>query len=175
MSNIDRIAYNRAGKLFTAANVAAKSVIAVTTAMTGVILYNPTGSNKLLAIVDAAWAWTTVPGAVHNIGLAIAAPNITVPTTLTAIGSGVLSGDGSGNRGLSVAQAYDAATLAVAPVMQRISFGAAWGTSVGVSPHVLIDYVDGALMVQPGGALAFAAVTTTAIGLGSISWVEIDA
>ena len=173
MSNIDRLAYNRAGQLFTAANVAAKSVIAVTAAMTGVILYNPTGSNKILAIVDAGWAWTTVPGAVHNIGMSIMAPNITVPTSLTAIGSGVLSANGSGNATNAVARAYDAATLAAAPVMHRISFGAAWGTSVGVSPHALIDYIDGALMVQPGGALAFAAVTTTAIGLGSVSWIEI--
>lgn len=173
--SIDRLAYNRAGKLFTAANVSAKSVIAVAAAMTGVILYNPSGSNKVLAIVDAGWAWTTVPAAVHNIGLAIMAPNVTVPTSLTAIGSGVLSGQGHGNAAGSVARAYDAATLAVAPVMHRISFGAAWGTSVGVSPHALIDYVDGALMVQPGGALAFAAVTTTAIGLGSVSWIEVDA
>lgn len=175
MSNIDRLAYNRKGQLFTAANVAAKSVIAVTAAMTGVILYNPTGSNKVLAILDAAWAWTTAPAAVHNIGLAIMAPNVTVPTSLTAIGSGVLAGDGSGNAGKAVAKAYDAATLPVAPVIQRISFGAAYGSAVGESPHVLIDYVDGALMVQPGGAFAFAAVTTTAVGLGSVSWIEIDA
>lgn len=175
MSNIDRLAYNRAGKLFTAANTANKSVIAVTTAMTGVILYNPTGSGKKLAIVDVGWAWTTAPGAVHNIGLAIAAPNVTVPTSLTPIGSGVLCGDGSGARGHSVAQAYDAATLAAAPVIQRISFGAAYASAAGTSPHVLIDYVDGALMVAEGGALTFAAVTTTAIGLGSISWIEVDA
>mgnify|MGYP001560908649 CR=1 FL=1 len=174
MSNIDRLAYNRAGQLFTAANVSAKSVIAVTTAMTGVILYNPSGSGKVLAIVDAGWAWTTAPAAVHNIGMAIMAPNVTVPTSLTAIGSGVLVANGSGNAGNSVARAYDAATLAVAPVMHRISFGAAYGSGVGESPHALIDYIDGALMVQPGGALTFAAVTTTAVGLGSISWVELD-
>jgi len=173
MSNLDRLAYNRAGQLFTASNVAAKSVIAVTTAMTGVILYNPVGSNKVLAIVDAAWAWTTAPAAVHNIGLAIMAPNITVPTSLTAIGSGVLCGNGSGNASGAVARAYDAATLPVAPVMQRIMFGAAYGSGVGESPAALIDYVDGALMVQPGGAICFAAVTTTAVGLGSISWIEI--
>ena len=173
MANIDRLSYNRAGQLFTASNVAAKSVVAVSTTATGVILYNPVGSNKVLAIVDAGWAWTTFPGGVHNIGMAIMAPNVTTPTGLTAIGSGVLSGSGSGNAAGSVARAYDAATLPAAPVMQRISFGAAWGSSVGVSPHCLIDYIDGALMVQPGGALAFAAVTTTAIGLGSISWIEI--
>lgn len=173
MSNIDRLAYNRAGQLFTAANVASKNVVAVSTTATGVILYNPVGSNKILAILDWAWAWVTVPGAVHNIGLAIMAPSITAPTGLTAIGSGILSGNGSGNAGNSVARAYDAATLPLAPVMQRLGFGAAWGTSVGVSPHALIDYVDGALLVQPGGACVFAAVTTTAAGLGSICWIEV--
>ena len=173
MANIDRLAYNRAGQLFTAANVAAKSVVAVSTTATGVILYNPVGSNKTLYVVDAGWAWTTVPGAVHQICMAIMAPNITAPTGLTAIGSGILAGNGSGNAGNSVARAYDAATLPAAPVIQRISFGAAWGSSVGVSPSALVDYIDGALAVQPGGALAFAAVTTTAIGLGSVSWIEI--
>lgn len=172
MSNIDRLAYNRAGKLFTAANVSAKSVIAVTTSMTGVILYNPEGNKKTAWIVDAAWAWTTAPAAVHNIGLAIMTPNVTVPTSLTAIGSGVLCANGIGNAGEAKVKAYDAATLAVAPVMHRIMFGAAYGSGVGESPHVLIDYVDGALGIQPGGALCFAAVTTTAVGLGSISWIE---
>jgi hypothetical protein len=101
--------------------------------------------------------------------------NITVPTSLTAIGSGVLVANGAGNAGNAVARAYDAATLAAAPVMHRICFGAAYGSGVGESPHALIDYVDGALAVQPGGALAFAAVTTTAVGLGSVSWIELDA
>ena len=175
MSNIDRLAYNRAGQLFTAANVAAKSVVAVSTTATGVILYNPVGSNKVLAIVDVGWAWTTAPAAVHQICMAIMAPNITAPTGLTAIGSGVLSGNGSGNGGNAAARAYDAATLPAAPVIQRISFGAAYGSGVGESPSALIDYIDGALMVQPGGALAFAAVTTTAVGLGSVSWIELAA
>ncbi len=173
MSNIDRLAYNRNGQLFTAANVAAKSVVAVSTTATGVILYNPVGSGKVLYVVDAGWAWTTAPAAVHNLGLAIMAPNITAPTGLTAIGSGVLSGSGSGNAGGAVARAYDAATLPVAPVMQRISFGAAYASAAGNSPYMCIDYVDGALAVQAGGAVVFAAVTTTAVGLGSISWVEI--
>jgi len=172
MSNIDRLAYNKAGQLFSASNVAAKVVSAVGTSMTGVILYNPTGSGKTLYIVDVGWAWTTAPGAVHNIGLAVMAPNPTVPTSLTAIGSGVLSGQGTGNRGNSVAQAYDAATVAAAPVIQRICFGASYGSGVGESPHCLIDYVDGALAVSPGGVICFARVTTDATGVGSISWIE---
>lgn len=173
MSNLDRLAYNRAGQLFMAANVAAKSVVAVSTTATGVILYNPVGSNRTLYIVDAGFAWTTAPAAVHNLGWAIMTPNITTPSGLTAIGSGVVSGQGTGNRGNSVAQAYDAATLPAAPVMQRIAGGAVYGSGVGESPYSIIDYIDGALAVPAGGAFVFAAVTTTMVGLGSVSWIEI--
>lgn len=173
MSNVDRIAYNRAGQLFCAANVASKNVVAVSTTATGVIIYNPVGSNKNLFILDAAFAWVTAPAAVHNLGWAIMAPNITAPTGLTAIGSGVQSGMGFGNSGSSVALAYDAATLPAAPVMRRIAGGAVYGSGVGESPYSIIDYIDGALAVPPGGAFVMAAVTTTLAGLGSVSWVEI--
>lgn len=173
MSNLDRLAYNRNGQLFCAANVASKNVVAVSTTATGVILYNPVGSNRVLYIVDGSFAWVTAPAAVHNIGWAIMAPSITTPTSLTAIGSGVQSCQGTGNSGNSVALAYDAATLPVAPVMRRIFGGAVYGSGVGESPYSIIDYVDGALAVQPGGAAVFAAVTTTLAGLGSMTWIEI--
>ena len=173
MSNLDIASYNRQGKVFVAANTSAKSVIAVTTAMTGVILHNPTGSNKKLIIADAAWVWTTVPGAVHNLALALASPNATAPATLTAIGSGVLNADGSGASTIAVARAYDAATLPVAPVAVRWFGGAAWGSSVAVSPFSIVDHVDGALILVPGATLTFAAVTTTAVGMGSVTWIEV--
>ena len=169
MSNLDLASYNRQGKLFVAANVSAKSVIAVTTAMTGVILYNPLGSGKKLLIGDVGFAYTTAPAALHNIGLALMNTNVTVPTTLTAIGSGVLSADGGGNVG--VAKAYDAATLPVAPVAVRW-FGGVLATGA-VGAYQLNAQIDGTLIVVPGAALTFTVVTTTAIGLGSISWIEV--
>lgn len=175
MSNFDRASYNRQGKLFVAANVSAKSVIAVTTAMTGVIIANPPGSGRKALIADAGWAWTTVPGAVHNIGFALAAPHPTALASLTAIGSGVLRADGSGNAGDAVCRVYDAATLPVAPVIVRWMFGAAWGSGVGVSPHNLVDRIDGAIIIGEGVVGCFAVVTTTAVGLGSICWAEVDA
>lgn len=174
MSNIDRLAYARDGRLFYAANTSAKSVIAVAAAMTGVIVHNPQGSNKNLAIVEAGFAWTTVPGAVHNLGIGIVAPELAAPTSLTAIGSGVQSADGSGTRGKSSAFAYDAATFAVAPVARRWFGGAAWGTSVGVSPYRMVDEVDGGLLVPPGASACLIVVTTTAVGLGFMSWIEVD-
>lgn len=173
MATIDIASLNRQGQVFCAANVAAKSVIAVTTSMTGVILYNPLGSGKKLILLQAGWVWTIVPAAVHNIGIALAAPNVTVPASLTAIGSGVLAADGSGNAGASVARAYDAATLPVAPTIVRWSFGAAYGSSVGINPAVQVDYIEGSLILVPGAVATFAAVTTTAVGMGSLSWAEV--
>lgn len=174
MSNIDRLAYNRAGQLFCASNVSAKNVVAVSTTATGVILYNPIGSNVNLWIVDGSFAWTTAAAAVHNIGWAVMAPNqITPPSSVTNIGSGVQCANGSGNAGGAVGQAYDAATLGTAPVMRRIFGGSEYATGAGNSPFSIIDYVDGALGVQPGGAIVFAAVTTTMVGLGSLSWIEL--
>lgn len=174
MSNLDRLAYNKAGMMFCAANVSAKSVIAVTTSMTGVILYNPVGSNKNLFIVDYSFVWTTAPAAVHQIGLAVMAPNITAPGTLTAIGSGIQTAQGFGHAGGSVAACYDAATLPVAPVARRWAGGAAYAATSNPI-YSIIDNVDGAIMVPPGGAACLTTVTTTAVGMGSISWIELAA
>jgi hypothetical protein len=171
MSNFDYASYNRKGQLFTAANVSAKSVIAVTTGMTGVILHNPIGSNKLVVVGDVGFVWTTAPAAVHNIGLAILSPQATQPSSLTAIGSGVLAANGTGNAG--VAKAYDAATLAAAPTIVRWLGGAVYGSGVGESPYSIIDKVDGALVLVPGATMCFAAVTTTAVGMGHVSWAEV--
>ena len=175
MSNLDIASYNRRQQVFTAANVSAKSVIAVTTAMTGVILYNPAGSNKKALLVDCGFVWTTVPGAVHNIGIAIAPPNATAPSSLTAIGSGVLLADGSSNAGNAVCRAYDAATLAVAPVAQKWLGGAAWGSSVGVSPYDAVFQLDGSIILVPGAVACLTVVTTTAVGMGHFTWIEVPA
>lgn len=173
MSNLDRLAYNRAGQLYMATNIAAQTIVAVSTTATGVILYNPVGSNKTLYIVDAGFAWTTAPAAVHNLGWAQMAPNITTPTGLTGVGSGVQSGQGFGSAGNSVAQCYTAATLPAAPVMRRIAGGAVYGSGVGESPYSIIDYIDGAMAVPAGAAWVMAAVTTSLVGLGSVTWIEI--
>lgn len=170
---MDLINYNRLGQVFTAGNVSAKSVIAVTTAMTGLILYNPIGSGKQIFITDAGFAWTTAPAAVHNLGIATAAPNISVPSSLTTAGSPVVVSNASGSAGNSVTQAYDAATLAVAPVARRWAFGAVYGSGVGESPYSAIDHVDGAISAIPGGVICLTVVTTTAVGLGSFTWVEL--
>lgn len=170
---MDLINYNRLGQVFTAANVSAKSVIAVTTAMTGLILYNPVGSGKQVIITDASFLWTTAPAAVHNLGIATAPPNLTAPTSVTAAGSPAVVSNGSGNAGNSVTIAYDAATLPVAPVARRWFGGAVYGSGVGESPYSILDHVDGAISLIPGAVACLTVVTTTAVGLASFTWVEL--
>lgn len=166
--------YNRLGMVYTAANISAKSVIAVTTSMTGVILYNPPGSGKNLLIANMGWVWTTTPAAVHNLGFATAAPNLTAPATVTAIGSGVKLANGSGNAGNSVTLAYDAATLPIAPVACKWWGGAAFsGTAATTGPFQIVDQTDGGIMLVPGAVGCFCAVTTTMVGMGSVTWIEV--
>ena len=173
MSNLDVASYNRQGKVFVASNVSAKSVVAVATVMTGLILYNPASSNKKAILVDAGFAWTTVPIAVNNIGIALAKPNPTVPINLTVAGGAATSADGLGNAGAVIA--YDAATLAVAPVALRWFGGAAWASAASVSPYNILDHVDGSIVLAPGVVACLTVVTTTAVGLGSFTWIEVPA
>ena len=172
MSNIDRLAYNRAGQVFSAANVATKNVIAVNNAMTGLILYNPVGSNKTLFVLDYSFAWVTVPGAVHQIGLGVVAPFGTAATLTTTIAT--YDGRGFGNSGVAVGIASDSVTFAgsLAPIARRWAGGAAY-SATGLSAYSIIDYVDGAIAVQPGGACCLIGLTTTAAGVGAITWAEI--
>lgn len=173
MATLNVADLNRQGKVFTAANVSEKSVIAVTTAMTGLILWNPSGSGRKLIIVDAGFAWTTVPVARQNIGIAVMTANNAVPTSLTAAGSPASSADGAGNVGVGVA--WDAATLPAAPVARRWLGGAAWISGASVGPYFFVDRIDGSLILVPGSAAAFTVVTTTALGMASLTWAEVPA
>lgn len=173
MSNIDRLAYNRAGQLFWAANTASVNIIAPNTTMTGFILYNPMGSGKTAYLIDVGVVWVTVPGAVHNICHSIAPASATVPTTVTAVGSGVISGlTGAAASGQAV-QAYLAATIPTATVRFGWFAGGAYASAVGENPYSIVDRVDGAIAIQPGCIYAVSVVTTTVAGMASASWIEI--
>lgn len=170
---MDLISYNRLGQVFTAANVSAKNVVAVSTTETGLILYNPPGSNKDLLLISAGFVWTTAAAAVHNLGIATAAPNLTAPATVTAAGSPTVVSNSSGNAGSSLTLAYDAATLPVAPVARMWFGGAMYATGAGNSPFQLFCPIDGAIRVVPGGVACLCAVTTTMVGMGSFCWIEL--
>ena len=169
---MDLTSYNRLGMVYTAANVSAKSVVAVSTTETGLIIYNPAGNTKIVALVNVGFVWTTVPGAVHNLGIATAAPNLTAPATVTAAGSPTVVSNGSGNAGNSNVLAYDAATLPVAPVARLWFGGAAYSSEANIGPYSMFFNIDGAITLVPGAVACLCAVTTTAVGMGSFTWIE---
>ena len=174
MSNIDTIGYAKAGKIFTASNVSAKILTVVGTAMTGLVVYNPIGSNKMLSFMTAGFTWGTISPSAQAIGIAIAPVSLIVPSSLT-VGSAVIKSSTGGTAG-SVAQTWDTATLGVACVTQRWFGGSNWITGgAGTFPYVMVDKIDGELGLMPGAAMAFSMIGGTGpTGMASISFVEID-
>ena len=174
MSNIDTIAYGRAGKMFTCTNVSAKIVTVVGTAMTGLVLSNPVGSGKYLAFMRAGYSLTTALASISSIGIAISPVQPTVPATLTVGGAVIRSA--TGGAGTSVADTYDTATLGVACVAARWFAGQDWITGGnGQHPYLFETAIDGELGLLPGASAAFCMIGGTGpTGLGSISYVEVD-
>lgn len=162
---------NRQGKVFVGANVSAKSVIAVTTSMTGLILWNPPSSNKKLILIDTGFVYTTVPAALHNLGVAVMVANQVLPTSLTVAGRSAIAADGSGNIGQGIV--WDAATLPAAPVAVRWFDGTLATGAVG--NYQANDRIDGSLILVPGAAACLTVVTTTAVGMGHFTWAEVQA
>ena len=169
MASLDVMSYNRQGKVFTVSNVAAVSVLAVSTTMTGLVLINPFGSGKKLILVDAGFVWTTAGAAAHQIGVALGW-STTAVTNTTAIT--VLRADGGGTGTNSVAAGSSSATLPTAAVAQ-MWIGGSLGTAV--SPYMVRERIDGSLILIPGAYAHLTTVTTTAVGMGSFTWVEVPA
>jgi hypothetical protein len=174
MSNIDTLAYSKAGRIFTGNGISAKIITVVGTSMTGGTLYNPIGSGRKLIMMHAGWSWTTASPSAQSIGLAIGAYSIIIPTSTGVSTSAVQCTDGSGAAG--VAKFWDAATLPVAPVACRWFAGANWVTGgSGTFPYMVSDNIDGALSLVPGASLSFCMIGGTGpTGLPSMTWIEAD-
>lgn len=174
MSSIDTIGYAKAGRIFTASNVSAKIITVVGTAMTGLILYNPVGSNKLVSLMSAGFTLTTALGSISSIGIAISPATIVVPSSLT-VGSAVVK-SATGGATTSVCQAWDVATLGAACVTQRWFAGLNWITGgAGQAPYQFDTKIDGELGLMPGAAVCFAGIGgTLPTGMGSFSFIETD-
>lgn len=172
MSNIDTIAYARAGQIFTASNVSAKVVTVVGTVMTGLILSNPAGSGKYLAFLSAQFAMTTTPVAEITVCLAVSKAQPVVPASVT-IGGAVIHAANGGPEG-SVADAADTVTLGAACVARRWLAAMSFGTDVASTPYTWNDKIDGELGLMPGASAAFAFIGSAPTGMGSITYIEIN-
>ena len=173
MSNLDTVAYLKAGRVFTASNVSAKIITVVATSTTGLVLNNPIGSNKLLVLMSASFAMTTDLGSLAAISIAMNAVQ-GVATTGT-VGTAI-SKSASGGSAASVAQAWDTATFAVAPVSICWPFGKQWITGGNSSSeYTYYAKIDGDIGVLPGAAICFAGIGgTLPTGMGAFNYIEVD-
>jgi hypothetical protein len=100
--------------------------------------------------------------------------NGAIPTGITNL---AVAADGSGNIGK--VQASASIVLNAAPVARRwflnALYQAASAAGTTVTGAAQLDRVDGSLILVPGASLSFAAVTTTAVGMGSFTWAEVPA
>ncbi len=172
MSSLDIASYNRQGKVFHGANVAAKNHIVVGTSETGIGLTNPWGSGKKVILVEFGFAATSVSTAVTTIGLAMGLPTVLAPTSYTKIA--IQKADCSGPAADSVCTLWDAATFVTAPIAIKWCFGNLWVTGgTGDHPYAMTYYPEGAVVVVPGASIVSVVLGATQAGVGSFTWIEV--
>lgn len=161
----------RLGNMYHACSAGAVTLSTVSTTCTGLALSNPWGSNKLLVIKSVSFAPSTAPAGAAVVGLAIStAPSETATTHTTpmVIHNAIMNGS---NGQVGVGKADAAATLASTPLWLR-PLGSVVAAS-SISPAKYNEDINGEIMIPPGAALSLSYLTTAAVGIASITWVEI--
>jgi len=163
----------RQGKMFHACSAGAVTLSTVSATCTGLALSNPYGSGKNLIIAQIRFQPSTAPGGAAVVGIAVSpavSQTAVTHTTPMVIHNGLLTGS---DVSLGVGRADAAATLPAAPVWLR-PMGSVVAAS-SITPSMYVDSPDGSLIVPPGGNISLSYLTTAAVGIASISWVEVDA
>lgn len=156
------------GAIYTAANQAAQAVtVALATTYTGILLYNPPGSGKLLNLLKIKYALSVAPAAIATIGLLggfSATGGVTAQTTKLAVQSARI-GDTSAGAGI----ALSAATIVTPTWIFQLEDGF---TAAALPNPTLLTDLEGMFSILPGGFLGIGALTAVT-GLGSIAWEEV--
>jgi len=161
------------GQTFVAANPAGQALSVASATATGLILSNPAGSGKAMAILQIDIGLTVGPtgvGAVclfANVNPVAAAVVHTTPLIPRPCALGT--------SGLPAALVDSAATLPVAPVIVRNLMGIHWVTANAVVANMSIhDDVGGSIVVTPGCAVSVQSLTTANTANTSMTWAEVD-
>lgn len=160
------------GNMYHACSAGAVTLSTVSTTCTGLALSNSYGSGKLLVVKQVAFAPSTAPGGAAVVGLAIhtaISSTETTHTTPMVIHNGIPKGNVSST---AVGKADAAATLASTPLWLRPLAAVVAGSSI--TPAKYNEDVDGTIIIPGGGCLSLSYLTTAAVGIASVSWVEID-
>lgn len=167
---IDVFSLAQQGLIWRAANQAAVTLSALSTTATGLILCNPWGSGRYIALILARWTFSTAPAGASVVGIAMSpAPSSTAVTHTTPINQ-IQNGILVGNATTSVAKVDTVATTVGTPL-----FIAPLGGPVAasqISPPFIEAHFDGDLILPPGTSIQLAYLTTAAVGMGSFVWTE---
>lgn len=162
----------RLGNMYNACSAGAVTLSTVSTTCTGLSLSNDWGSGKLLVVYEVNFAPSTAPAGAAVVGIAIHTALSTTATTHTtpmvihnAIAKGNVSSSATG-------KADAASTLASTPLWLRPMASVVAGSSI--TPTKYTDNTRGTIIIAPGGALSLSYLTTAAVGIASITWVEVD-
>ena len=142
---------------------------ALTATAVTMTLYNPQGSGVNASLLHTSLAITSAPvGSASYVYAVSNNPQAAAPATVT-------SAVGWGNALMSTTrgrvQAYTAATLPAAPVIARV-LGSILATGSTATLN-FNDYVDGALVLQPGTCVTIQGLTTASSGIVAMTWEEV--
>ena len=163
----------RLGNMYHACSAGAVTLSTVNTTCTGLALSNSYGSRKLLVVKHVGFAPSTAPAGAAVVGIAIhtaLSPTETTHTTPMVIHNAIAKGDVSGKTAVGKADA--SATLASTPLWLRPM--AAVVAASSISPAKYSEDVNGDIIIAPGGCMSLSYLTTAAVGIASVTWVEID-
>jgi hypothetical protein len=158
------------GNMYHACSAGAVTLSTVSTTCTGLALSNPSGSGKLLVVQSVNFIPSTAPAGASVVGLAIhtaLSETATTHTTPMVVHNAIAKGAAA-----SVGKADAAATLASTPLWLR-PLGSVVAAS-SISPAKYNEVVNGSIIIPPGGCLSLSYLTTAAVGIASITWVEVD-
>lgn len=169
------------GAMFYAVNTAAQALSVASSTYTGLVVQNPVGSGKNLALLELMWATTLTFTGVGAVILGWGGTtNAGVPVALTTGNSSGPTGLASliGSNAASVAKVGASCTWAVngagaAPTFLRPMIGVPWIIAASQSWILHKDEIAGALIIPPGVQVGIEAITTAVTGIGYISWEEI--
>ena len=162
----------RLGNMYHACSAGAVTLTTVNATCTGLSLANPYGSGKLLVVKKVRFAPSTAPAGAAVVGMAISpAPSETAVTHTTpmVIHNALMTGS---NTKVGVGKADASSTLPTTPVWLR-PFGSVVAAS-SITPGMYVDETMGEIILPPGTQLSLSYLTTAAVGIAAITWVEID-
>lgn len=158
------------GRMYNACSAGAVTLSTVNTTCTGLSLSNPSGSGKLLVVKSVSFQPSTAPAGAAVVGICVhtaLSETATTHTTPMVVHNAIAKGGTS-----SVGKADASSTLASTPLWWRAIGGVV--ASSTLTPGKYKEELNGELIIPPGGAMSLSYLTTAAVGIASVCWVEID-